>query len=225
MPRYFLLLLAFLLPSLIFSQQKEDPTKMIREVIGVEVEKSKFAPPPSSAPHHTVTETKKGKKKTVVEEPPPPTEAAPDTGNPYMPAPIAEVVKRAQNWYKSENKKFVKSNGANSGNNVTCTVTFPFKQKQLNPENDVDGKISMDVIIEAKEGKFRYTVKNIKHKADRAGMSGGDIYSEVPECGSMKINDRTWKHVRSDAFADIQVLVEDLKKKMKEGVTEEKDEW
>jgi hypothetical protein len=224
MLRPLLLLIAFLSPSLIFSQQKEDPAKMIREVINVEVERAKFAPPPPP-PTQTTTTDKKGKKKKVEEPPPPPEEAAPDTANPFMPAPISEVTKRAQAWYKSEHKKFKKSNGANSGNNVTCTVTFPFKQKILNPENAVDGKILMDVVIEAKEGKFRYTVKNIRHVADKAGMSGGDIYLQVPECGSMKVNDRTWKHIRSDAFADVQVLTEDLKQKMRFGEEPAKDEW
>jgi hypothetical protein len=223
MSRLFLLFIALLFPLVHFSQQKEDPNKMFRAVVNVQVEKAKFAPPPPVT--QPVVTDKKGKKKPVVVEEPPAEEAVADTSDPLMPAPVSEVVKRAQNWYKTENKKFVKSNGANSGNNVTCTAAFPFKQKILNPENDVDGKILMDVIIEAKEGKYRYTIKNIRHKADKAGMSGGDVYLQVPECGSMKLNDRTWKHIRSDAFAHVQVLVDDLKESMIKGETPEKDEW
>ena len=89
----------------------------------------------------------------------------------------------------------------------------------------MDGKISMDIIIEAKEGKYRYTVKNIKHIATKKGMSGGDIYLEVPEAGSMAITDRTWKHIRSESFAYAKILTDDLKAVMKEESNTGKEEW
>lgn len=209
-------------PVLTQAQEKEDASKMFRDVVPVEVDRTKFAPPKQTPPPPPADEKgKKGKKKqpVVVEEP------APDTLGPMMPAPSEELVKRAQNWYGTKTTKFTKSNGANSGKTVSCVVTFPYKQKILNPENDVDGKISMEVIVEAKEGKYRYTVKNLKHKANKQGMSGGDVYAIVPECGSMNMNDRTWKHIKSAAIANAQIVVEDLKAKMKEEVQSEKDEW
>jgi len=222
MKQLLILIVLLAAPRFVFSQEKEDPSKMFRDVVALEVDRSKFAPkaPPTSPP---VEEThKKGKKKKHVEVP---VEPAPDTLSPMMPAPSGEIVKRAQNWYSLKTTKFTKSNGANSGKTVSCLVTFPFKQKVLNPENDVDGKITMEVLIEAKEGKYRYTVKNLKHKANKQGMSGGDVYAIVPECGSMVMNDRTWKHIKSEAIAGAQLVIEDLKEKMKEEVASDKDEW
>lgn len=201
--------------------EEEDNTKMVREVVSVMVDKAKFAPPPPPP----VEDHSKKKKKKHTEEPPPLDPAA-DTSNPMMPAPISEISKRAQNWVKAKSSKYTKSGGGNSGSTITTTATFPFKQKILNPDNDVDGTITMDVIIEAKEGKYRYTVKNIKHIGAKQGMSGGDIYAAVPECGSMKMNDQTWKHVKSAAYADIQWVVDDLKAKMKmDGEAKKKDDW
>lgn len=222
MIRNLLLVFAFIIAPLVaFSQEEEeDNAKMVREVVPVQVERAKFAPPPTP----TTTEThKKGKKKQHHTEPPP--EVAPDTGNPMMPAPASEIAKRASNWTSAKSLKYKKTNVANSGETIQCNAVFPYKQKQLNPENEVDGSITMDVIVEAKEGKYRYTIKNIKHQANKSGMSGGDIYLPVPECGSMKITDQTWKHIRSVAYADIQVVVDDLKNKMKEDGEKKKDEW
>ncbi len=215
-----------ILPFLTFSQDKEDEKKIIRDIVTVEVERAKYAPKvvaptPTIAP---VVEGKKGKKKPVVVEPVVVEEVV-DTLPPLMPAPQAEILKRAQAWYTLKTKKFIKAGGTNSGKSVTCNVTFNFKQKILNPENDVDGKITMDVIIEAKEGKYRYTIKNIKHKSNAQGMSGGDIYAEVPECGSMKLNDRTWKLVRAESYACTKIVVDDLKAVMKQEVDANKDEW
>lgn len=222
-----LLLLTLLSSSFIsFSQEIEDEKKMIRDVVTVEVERAKFAPKVAAVVTPTVAETKgkgKGKKDPVVENPP--VEETPDTLPALMPAPQAEILKRAQNWFTLKSTKFVKSGGTNSGKSVSCNVVFVFKQKQLNPENDVDGKITMDIVIEAKEGKYRYTIKNIKHVATKKGMSGGDIYADVPEAGSMSINDRTWKHIRSESFAYAKILTDDLKAAMKLEVKSGKEEW
>lgn len=223
------LILVFFISQVICLAQdkKEDEAKLIREIVKLEVDKTKFAPPtPTVTAPVAETKGKKGKKK--VEEPPPPPveEGAPDTTNPFIPAPQAEVLKRAQNWYTIKPAaKFTKSNGTNSGKSVSCQVTFPFKQKMLNPENEVDGSITMDLVIEAKEGKYRYTIKNIKHKASKEGMSCGDVYALVPECGSMKVSDRTWKSIKKEAFINAQVVAEDLKATMIKEVDSKKDEW
>jgi hypothetical protein len=214
-------LLVAICPLFILGQEKEDPSKMFRDIVFLEVDRAKFSPAkPNSPTPPDEDKGKKGKKKKVeIVEP------AADTLGPMMPAPPEEIVKRAQNWYNSKNTKFVKSNGANVGNTVSCLITFPYKQKVLNPENDVDGKITMEVLVDAKDGKYRYTVKSLKHKANKQGMSGGDVYAVVPECGSMNVNDRTWKHIKAAAFANAQVVIDDLKAKMKEDIASEKEEW
>lgn len=221
-----IVVLVFIFSGFVISaQEKEDETKLIREVIKLQVDKTKFAPPKPPAPEPVAeTKGKKGKKKTV-EEPPPIEPGEPDTTNPFIPAPQAEVLKRAQHWYTLKNEKIKKANGTNSGEKVSCNVSFPFKQKTLNPENEVDGSISMDLIIEAKEGKYRYTIKNIKHKASKSGMSCGDIFAVVPECGSMKVSDKTWKLIKKEAFINAQIVAEDLKEQMNREVESKKDEW
>lgn len=228
MKKYFLILVLFAVNlSLVGQEEKDDEKKMIREVVKLDVDKNKFAPP-KPAPAEPVAETKGKKGKKHAEEPPPPPpveEGVPDTTNPFIPAPVGEVLKRAQHWYTLKNDKIKKSNGTNAGQTVSCNLSFPFKQKILNPENDVDGTITMDLVIEAKEGKYRYTIKNIKHKANKAGMSGGDVYGTVPECGSMKVSDKTWKLIKKEAFTDAQLVVEDLKEKMNKEVETKKDEW
>lgn len=216
-----LALLLFVGPFILNAQEEEENPKMVREVVEVRVDRAKFAAPPP--PVETETKGKKGKKKKVEE--PPPDELAADTADPTIPAPVGEIMKRAQKWGKAKAPKYKKTNVSNSGSTLTAKAVFPFKQKILNPENAVDGEIQMDVMIEAKEGKYRYTVKNIKHKAAKQGMSGGDIYLQVPECGSMKITDQTWKQIKSAAFANIKTLTDDLKAKMQEDGEEKKDDW
>ncbi|MHB8258791.1 MAG: DUF4468 domain-containing protein [Bacteroidia bacterium] len=214
----------------VFSQDKtEDVSKMIREVIPVEVDKSLFKTSPTPQPTQTVATTDKKGKKKAADDTPPPTDTPPTdtTGNTTMPAPASEVAKRAQIWMADKPTKYSKTNCSNGGNGVVCQVSFAYKVKELNPTDNVDGEITMTITVEAKEGKYRYTINNIKHKATVAGSSGGDVYGIVAECGSMKLSDLSWKHIKSAAFADAKMVADDLKATMAKfsGDAPKKDDW
>ncbi|MBS1647412.1 MAG: hypothetical protein JST67_08740 [Bacteroidetes bacterium] len=199
------ILFSSLMSSLVFAQEqaKEDESKMIREVVNLQVDKTQFAVKPAP-----VT-TKKGKK--TIE----PAEAAPDTSNPLIPAPLSEIQKRMQNYAAAKAAgKYSKENCSHNGNTATCQAVFEYKTKELNPTEKVDGKITMTITIEAKEGKYRYTINNIKHVANDGLTSGGDVYNVVPECGSNKLSSVTWKRIKGAALGDARMVADELKAMM-----------
>jgi hypothetical protein len=85
----------------------------------------------------------------------------------------------------------------------------------------------MHVSIDAKEGKYRYTISKLSHNAKNAEYTGGDIYSEVPKCGSMKLPPDMWKRIKSEALKQSGLLATDLKEAMKISSTTpvNSDEW
>ncbi len=149
-----------------------------------------------------------------------------DTGAP-KPMAQSEILKRAVNWVKIETKKYTKATGVTSGSKAECIATFPYKPKELNPQADVQGTFSMHVSIEAKDGKYRYTISKIIHNAKNADYTGGDVNNDVPKCGSMKLPPDLWKRLRSEALKNVGVVVEDLKEGMKRPSTQavDTDEW
>jgi|ERR1700752_5381147 len=150
-----------------------------------------------------------------------------DTSTAAKPMAQSEILKRAVNWVKLENPKYVKATGVTSGSKAECVVTFKYKPKELNPQADVEGTFTMHVSVEAKEGRYRYTISKIMHNAKNADYTGGDINNEVPKCGSLKLGADLWKKIRSEAFKDANLVVEDLKLGMKKPSTEivNPDEW
>jgi len=147
--------------------------------------------------------------------------------NPPKGMAASEILKRAVNFVKAENKKYTKGNGVTTGSKAECVVTFNYKPKELNPTADVQGTITMHVSIDAKEGKYRYTISKISHNAKNAEYTGGDIYSEVPKCGSMKLPPDMWKRIKGEAFKQSGVLANDIKEAMKISSTTpvNSDEW
>lgn len=145
------------------------------------------------------------------------------------PKPMAqsEILKRAVNFVKIETKKYGKGNGVTTGSKAEFVASFNYKPKELNPQADVQGTFTMHVSIEAKEGKYRYTISKLSHNAKNPEYTGGDVYSEVPKCGSMKLPPDLWKRLRSEALKNAGIVAEDVKEAMKHSSSEKQgeDEW
>jgi hypothetical protein len=140
--------------------------------------------------------------------------------------PASELVLRAINWIKEESDLYKKTSGANTSGKAECTVSFPVKPKELNPQFDYTGKISMKVVIECKTSKYKYTVSEIKHISKSGNTSGGSIDNKVPECGSMGLDDIVWKKLKGEALRGAAQVVIDLKAGMAKLSTDvPKDEW
>ena len=134
--------------------------------------------------------------------------------------PASELVKRGINWIKVESNLYKKTTGTTNGNKVECVVSFPVKPKDLNPEVDYTGKITMKVVIECKDAKYKYTVSEIKHISKSGNTNGGSIDNAVPECGSMAMHDLTWKKLKGEALRGAGQVVMDLKEGMQKASTD-----
>jgi len=140
--------------------------------------------------------------------------------------PASELLQRAVNWVKKESTTYGKSSGVTTGAKAECTATFPVKPKELNPEVDYTGKISMKIAIECKDNRYKYTVSQIKHISTSGKTTAGSIDNKVPECGSMAMGDIVWKKLKGEALRGANKVVEDLKEGMKKDSKDvEKEEW
>jgi hypothetical protein len=192
----------FLSATLIKAQEPKKEEKKIQEVVFIDAEpKTMVANPDGSFPPG-------------------------DTGK-AGPMNSAEILKRAVNYVKIETPKYTKGSGVTTGSKAECLATFVYKSKELNPQADADGTFTMHISIDAKDGKYRYTISKINHVAKNPEYTGGDVYSDVPKCGSMKISPELWKKLRSQAFKNATLLTNDLKEAMKisSNVVVNGDEW
>ncbi len=139
--------------------------------------------------------------------------------------PNGELLKRAVNWVKVESSYFVKQGGTSSGNKAEFTASFKIKPKELNPEVDFTGKVTMKVTIECKDAKYKYTISEIKHTSKSGKASGGSIDNTVAECGSMIMKDLTWKKIKGEMLRDAGQVIIELKVGMAKDSVEVKEEW
>jgi hypothetical protein len=140
--------------------------------------------------------------------------------------PVSELMKRALAWAKLETNAYKKGQASNSDGKLELIASFPVKPKELNPQVDYTGKVTMKVVIECKVSKFRYTVSEIKHVAKNGRSSGGSVDLEVPECGSMGLTDLTWKKLKGEMLAGAAKVAADIKIAMMVTPVETKpEEW
>jgi len=131
------------------------------------------------------------------------------------PMNLAEILKRAVNYVEIESPKYIKGNSVSTSSKAECIATFVYKAKELNPQSDANGVFTMHISIDAKEGRYRYTISKINHVAKNPEFSGGDVYSEFPKCGSMRIPPELWKKLRSQALKNAALIIGDIKETMK----------
>lgn len=125
--------------------------------------------------------------------------------------PITELALRAVNWIKKESKIYKKSAATSTSSKIECTASFPVAPKGLNPEVDYTGKITMKVMIECKDSRYKYTIYDIAHTSKSGNTTAGSIDNKVPECGSMAMTDLVWKKLRGEALRGAAQVVVDLK--------------
>lgn len=140
--------------------------------------------------------------------------------------PASELMKRAVNWVKAESKTYVKSKGATTSNKAECTAIFQVKPKELNPQVDYTGKVTMKVTIDCKDSKYKYTISEIKHTSKSGKTTAGSVDNVVPECGSMGMDDIVWKKLRGEAMRYASQVAADLKAGMAvDSSTTTSEEW
>lgn len=137
----------------------------------------------------------------------------------------SELLKRAVNWVKLESPKYEKTNGLTTSDKAECFVKYNIKTKELNPQCDYTGIVSLKVVIECKDNKYRYTVSQIKHTSKSGKTTGGSIDNIVPECGSMIMSELVWKKVRGEGIKAANIIIGDLKAAMTLDSKLLKDEW
>lgn len=140
--------------------------------------------------------------------------------------PASELMNRAKEWFKEEALTYKKSNASSSGTKLECIASFPVKPKELNPQVDYTGKVTMKVVIDCKSSKYRYTISEIKHISKSGTSSGGSVDSAVPDCGSMGMTDVVWKKLRGEMLTGAAKVAFDLKAVMNATPSETaKDDW
>jgi len=139
--------------------------------------------------------------------------------------PSSEFLKRAVNWVQTDNPRYVKTSGVTTGNKVECKIVFKVRPKELNPQPDYTGTITMHVSIECKDNKYRYIINKVKHTSTSGKASGGDITNPVPDCGSMVMNDLTWKKLRGEAIKYANSIASEIKSEMFKPSSTKKDDW
>jgi hypothetical protein len=96
----------------------------------------------------------------------------------------------------------------------------------LNPFNRTQGgHVQFTFTIQAKDGRYRYSVKDLQHIETGTGLvvSGGPLESEKPAKGMSK---KSWRHIKKESHSQITGFIDELKKTMAaNSPASDKDNW
>ena len=88
------------------------------------------------------------------------------------------------------------------------------------------GAINYNIVVAAKEGKYKYSISGFYHESNRSTFgSGGPLTKESPECGEEEMSLETWNVIKKQCVENTAKLIEDLKKSMAESGSNSDGDW
>ncbi len=129
---------------------------------------------------------------------------------------------KAKQW--AESKGYVIKSITLESMNATgkLNVSYPsvVKGKMEN------GQVKFDIIIQFKDGKYKYNFTNFIHEGLKGKSNGGALELVEAECGRAQIANGSWNKIKSDTFVELEKIIPELKGNLTEiKAAENKDNW
>lgn len=76
-----------------------------------------------------------------------------------------------------------------------------------------EGSVAYEITVWIKEGKFKYSISEFKHKNRADGKcSGGKLENEEADCrGAGKMSPKKWATIKSETLTNMNTLIDSLK--------------
>lgn len=134
----------------------------------------------------------------------------------------AKLSSKAKQWAESR-KYVIKSSSSESMKAVgTINVSYPSVVKG---KMEV-GQVQFDILIQFKDGKYKYDFTNFVHVGLKGKSNGGPLELADAECGRAQIASGSWGKIKTDTYTEVQNLIPELKNNLTEiKAAETKDNW
>ena len=89
------------------------------------------------------------------------------------------------------------------------------------------GSVSYNIMISAKEGKYKYEINDFYHESNRSVYgTGGTLTDEKPDCPEEEMSELIWTQIKEDSKKKTELLIASLKEKLAEaGNHIEGEDW
>jgi len=142
---------------------------------------------------------------------------------PKMPKGL--LFENAKAWIKSYYKspRAIKAEDAMEG---TISVVSMFRIMSEPQGTKPGGVINYSLDIKVKEGKYKYTISNLRHtdKSQAIG-SGGKLERSEPHCGLKEMKLEQWSGIKTQAKEGVEKIIADFKKGMSYTSPDESDKF
>lgn len=119
------------------------------------------------------------------------------------------IYDRAVAWAMTNKYKITKMDKTNSvlGCVGSIKVTYPGPRVGMNDT----GFLVFDIIVDGKDGRYKYTYTNFRHEGHKGKGNGGALELPKAECGKYVLPDHGWAKIKKDAPKLIQDVITDMK--------------
>jgi hypothetical protein len=119
------------------------------------------------------------------------------------------IYDRALAWAMKNKYKITKMDKANHilGCEGSIVITYPGPRVGMNDT----GFLKFDIIIDAKDGRYKYTYTNFRHEGHKGKGNGGVLELAKAECGKYVLPDNGWAKIKKDTPRITEDVITDMK--------------
>ena len=119
------------------------------------------------------------------------------------------IYDRALSWAMNNKYKITKMDKANSilGCEASIVMNYPGPRVGMNDT----GFIKFDILIDGKDGRYKYTYTNFRHEGHKGKGNGGVLELPKAECGKYVLPDNGWAKIKKETPRITENIITDMK--------------
>lgn len=89
------------------------------------------------------------------------------------------------------------------------------------------GTVAFAVTIQAKDGRYRYSITDFQHnfQMNNHNASGGSIENDKPRCGGLMMTKKCWNEIKDQTNTQMKAFINTLQEYMTGKSNESKSDW
>ena len=130
-----------------------------------------------------------------------------------------QLFKSARSWFlenygiKKQEAGVIYTDDSYLGEIAASPIMWVFVNSMGSSANA--GSISYNIVVSAKEGKYKLEINDYYHESNRSAYgTGGTLTDETPDCGVEEMTELVWGQIKEEGKSKTEVMITSLKERM-----------
>ncbi|MFN3402519.1 MAG: hypothetical protein ACK40G_00400 [Cytophagaceae bacterium] len=136
-----------------------------------------------------------------------------------------DIMAVVEEWGKT--KKYEVKSKDDGSMTIIYNGAVPMEYEGMKPGKKDKANVKFTVSVFCKADKYRFIITDLVHEGLLGAGSGGKLENAQADCGKEKMQAKTWVQIKNMSHKEINLIIEDLKRVIRETQNDpaKKSDW